>query len=211
MLISFLNSHPNIKAQGEIFSNLNGKNYKEILNKVFSRQPYYIKAKGFKIFYYHPQDDNSCDIWNELANMVGLYVIHLKRRNILRTLISRKIAGMQDVWETTKTNTSNRVNEKVVKFTVGELENCFEQTRRWENDVDRMFSDHQVLNIYYEDLIKSPEIELKKIADLLDLRYKKLRTNLKKQNPEETSKLISNYEELKAAFEGTEWGSFFED
>ncbi|WP_280564143.1 hypothetical protein [Chromohalobacter sp. 48-RD10] len=60
LLVSLLNSHPNISADGEIFSKLNGRDYKRIISNAFSRQPRYIKAKGFKIFYYHPQDDPLC-------------------------------------------------------------------------------------------------------------------------------------------------------
>ncbi len=54
MLLSFLNSHPNIHAEGEVFNRLNGQNYQEILSRVFADQPPRILAKGFKIFYYHP-------------------------------------------------------------------------------------------------------------------------------------------------------------
>lgn len=211
MLLSFLNSHPNVQAQGEIFGKLNGVNYKEILARAFSKQPYYIKATGFKIFYYHPQDDDSCDIWSELANMQGLYVIHLKRRNILRTLTSRKIAGIQDVWLITDTNRSNKVKEKAVEFTVDELEKGFKQTRYWEYAGDRMFSDHQILDVYYENLVKNPQDEFEKITDLLGLPKSHPTTHFRKQNPEKLSELIINYEELKTAFEGSEWESFFED
>ena len=98
LLISLLNSNPYIHAKGEIFSKLSGRNYKEVLAKAFSKQPYYVKASGFKIFYYHPSDDISCGIWDDLQSLDDLHVIHLKRRNILRTLLSRKIAGLNDVW-----------------------------------------------------------------------------------------------------------------
>ncbi len=63
MLIQSLNSHPNIAADYEIFGKLNGESEKTILDRSFSKQPFYIKAKGFKIFYYHPQDADSSPIW----------------------------------------------------------------------------------------------------------------------------------------------------
>jgi LPS sulfotransferase NodH len=100
MLISFLNSHPHIQAEGEIFAKLGSKDPNDILSEVFAKQPLYVKARGFKIFYYHPLDekDKSNELWNALINMNNLQVIHLKRRNLLRTLVSRKIAILQDVW-----------------------------------------------------------------------------------------------------------------
>ena len=62
MLISFLNSHPNIKAHYEIFRTLEGKNYNDIFNETFSKYDEGTKAIGFKIFYYHPHQ------WRENRN-----------------------------------------------------------------------------------------------------------------------------------------------
>ena len=103
LLISLLNSHPHIYTEREIFGKLSGRNY--------------VKAKGFKIFYYHPLDDDSCSIWDELQSLDDLYVIHLKRRNILRTLLSRKTAGIQDVWSVGSDRHSSCREQISVSFT----------------------------------------------------------------------------------------------
>jgi LPS sulfotransferase NodH len=218
MLISFLNSHPNIVAKGEALKRINGKNASDILKEIYSNQPFWKKAVGFKIFYYHPLRDNSNNIWNddsgvwnELIKMENLYVIHLKRRNILRTLVSRKIAGFTNSWSKKDNKTSSRDDTKTIKFTVEELEKGFRETRYWEDQGDRKFGHHLILDIYYEDLVKNPQSEYKKITELLNLRYKKPKTIFKKQNPEKLSKLIVNYKELKAVFEKSEWKSFFDD
>lgn len=134
MLISFLNSHPNIHAEGEIFSKLNGQDYKDVLAKAFSKQPSYIAAKGFKIFYYHPLDDEPDSLWKDLMTLDDLRVIHLKRRNIFRTLISRKLAGMQDVWRIPSSESLNPVKNRAVTFTPEELEEGFKQTKEWEGE-----------------------------------------------------------------------------
>jgi LPS sulfotransferase NodH len=211
LLVSFLNSHPNIVTKGEIFVNLNKRNYNEILSEVFSPQPYSVKAVGFKIFYYHPLDDNSGGIWDYLINQKNLRVIHLKRRNILRTLISRKIAEIQDVWTITDPASPNNNKQKSVSFTVNELERMFIQTREWETRGDKMFRDHKLLTIYYEDMIAYPEDNFRRLADLFAVPYTSPKTNLVKQNPEKISDLLINFEELKSAFVGTEWQEFFED
>ena len=209
MLISFLNSHPHIYARGEIFKRLNGKNYKTILTGMFSKHPRNVKAAGFKIFYYHPQDVDSCTLWEELINMQKLYVIHLKRRNILRTLISRKIAGLQDFWSIEDGRSSQSSGEKAVEFTVEELKKGFEQTRQWEKEYKNMFNAHPMLDLYYEDLVSSPEREFEKTMNFLDIQYIEPQTKLRKQNPEKSSHLISNFKELKQAFSDTEWALFF--
>ncbi|MFP3982435.1 MAG: sulfotransferase [Desulfurivibrionaceae bacterium] len=211
MLISFLNSHPNIRAEEEIFSKLNGKDYENILKKTFSREPRNIKAKGFKIFYYHPQDDESGAIWEELIKLNDLLVIHLKRRNIFRTLISRKLAVIQNSWIANSSKKLNQDKDKRVSFTVEELEEGFKQTREWERLGDEMFKNHSKISVYYENLVSDPEDTFAKITDFLDLHYVEPKTNLRKQNPENLRDLVTNYDELKSAFSGTEWYSFFED
>lgn len=211
MLISLLNSHPNINVEGEIFGRLNGQNYNKVLSVAFGKQSRHIKAKGFKIFYYHPIDDPESNIWNDLVNMDELHVIHLKRRNILRTLISRKLAATSDVWQTTNSSAKSVVDSKQVFFTVEELVEGFEETRQWEKNGEEMFKGHNVLSIYYEDLVDDAESSFNELSNFLDVDYIKLETNLKKQNPEKIFDLISNYEELREYFSGTEWQIFFEE
>ena len=211
MLVSFLNSHPNIYAEGEIFRKLNGRDYKDILVKTFSRQPFYIKAKGFKIFYFHPIDDDSDKIWDELRSLDDLRIIHLKRRNILRTIVSRKIASAQDVWATRSTQKLNDRRKKAVSFTIGELEQGFKKTRDAEDKGDREFSRHPLATVYYEDLVINPEGEFSKITEFLGVKYVSPITHLKKQNLESLRVLIKNYDELKSAFSETEWQEFFDE
>ena len=209
--MSLLNSHPNVYAEKEIFAMLNGRSYKNILSKVFSKQPFYIKAKGFKIFYYHPIDGNSDMVLNALKSIEGLKVIHLKRRNIFRTLISRKIAGNQDVWWITKTSKKNQNEDtKKVTFTIEEADEGFNQTRCWEKEGDTLFKNHDMITIYYEDLASNREATFKKITEFLGIKYNKPKTPLKRQNYQEIKDLVTNYDEIRMAFQGTKWQSFFE-
>ena len=211
LLISYLKSHPNIFAKGEIFRKLNGRNYEDILAKVFARQWYKTRAKGFKIFYYHPNDDQTPDLWDDLMNMENLHVIHLKRLNVLRTLVSRKIAESQDLWEISDSMVLDSQNNKRVCMTVQELSNGFQRTRTWERTGDEMFGKHPLLTVHYEDLVESPEANFREISDFLGVRYVQPQTSLRKQNPEKLSDLLANYDELKDAFTGTEWQPFFEE
>jgi LPS sulfotransferase NodH len=209
MLLSFLNSHPAICTRGEVLARLNGKDGKKCVARNFSKEPRYIQAKGIKVFYYHPQDDKSGAIWAELVNMKDLHVIHLKRKNILRTLLSRKLAGVQDVWYKIKDTPGEKPIS--VEFTKEELEKGFQQTRRREKEGDEIFSKHAKIEVFYEDLVCDPEKEFVKITDFLGLNQVNPKTNLKKQNPQKASILIRNYTELKSAFTGTPWEPFFDE
>lgn len=212
LLKSLMNSHPNIYTRGELLFYIFGKSHKDQLKEVFSKQPKKIKAAGFKIFYYHPHP-SSYDaevVWSDLRSMKDLKVIHLKRRNILRTVLSRKIAGNQNVWKTKKVKNIAH-EQKSVNFSKQELEKLFNETRGWETKYAKVFEDHEIIDVYYEDLIADPEREIKRICKLLGVPAIPPRTELKKQNPEKASQLIRNYKKLKAEFKDTEWKSFFDE
>lgn len=50
MLLSFLNSHPNIESHGEIVNRLHGKDYKEILRKTFQKSPIILRPWDLRYF-----------------------------------------------------------------------------------------------------------------------------------------------------------------
>lgn len=211
MLMTYLNDHPHIASDGEVLGTLAGQDYKKILAKVFGKQPFFIKAKGFKIFYYHPLDEKPDDLWTTLADMNDLHVIHLKRKNILRTLISREIAGIQNVWYTSSSQQQKTDQSISVSFTAEDLADKFEQTRNWEQGGDELFKHHPLLTVYYEDLANDRDAAFKKVTDFLGFEYIHPETPLTKQNNKSLKETVSNYDELKMAFSGTEWESFFEE
>lgn len=211
LLLSLLNSHPNVIAEWEIFAQLNGQSHREILARAYGRQPRRVRAKGFKFFYYHPLDDESGTLWTDLVADEAIRVLHLKRRNILRTLISRKIAGQQDVWASTADKAVATPPRKAVSFTVEELVKGFAETRAWEQKGDRDFRHHPLLTVAYEDLTGAPAETLAQSQAFLGLPPVALTTDMKKQNPERLTDLVTNYAELKQAFAGSEWQAFFEE
>lgn len=211
MLMSFLNSHPNVRSDGEILHQLHGRDYRAVIARAYGREPRSVKAKGFKIFYYHPNGATGKPIWDHLLAMPDLHVIHLKRRNVLRTLISREIALQEGVWKTKNPGSSDTPRRKQVSFTVDELAEGFAKTRRWERDGDAMFRDHPLLSVYYEDLVADTPTTFRQVTDFLGVPYVDPRTHLVRQNPEPVRELVSNVDELVAAFRGTEWESFFDE
>lgn len=102
-------------------------------------------------------------------------------------------------------------SDKQVSFSVEELTQDFAQTRGWEVSYERLFHDKTMISLYYEDLVASPEIELKKVTDLLGVRFTNLKAQHRKQNSESLPALVTNYGELKQAFQLSQWASFFEN
>lgn len=213
MLIQSLNSHPNIAADYEIFGKLNGESEKAILDRSFSKQPFYIKAKGFKIFYYHPQDAENSPIWEMLQAIDNLHVIHLKRRNILHALVSSRVAYTTGIYGVRSDEEHSAFRKKIspIRYSATNLEEDFRQTRDWEKDGAAMFGEHPMMDVYYEDLVADLEQEFRRVTEFLGVEYRQPKTDFKKQRTNSMREIVANYDELKAEFAGTEWEAFFDD
>jgi len=215
LLISYLNSHPNIYAEREIFRFLDGEDYQSRLDNTFGKQPFFVKAKGFKLFYSHPIDDPTSTIeersglWDTLASMDDLHVIHLKRKNILKTMISRKLAGKTDVW--VAKSPGQLRSEVTVSFSGDELSAGFDRTRGWESTGDELFRNNPQLVVYYEDLATNTETTFMRITEFLGVNFQPPRTKQVKQNRKSMRDRVENYDELKSLFSETEWSVFFDE
>jgi LPS sulfotransferase NodH len=210
LLLSFLNGHSDIFCDGEIFARMRGKDPLVRLGKAFGKQPRHVLARGFKIFYYHPLDADGGMLWTSLADMQDLKVIHLTRSNILRTLVSRKIAGVQDRWTGTRYDAVGLAARRI-HFSIQELESGFRQTRAWETEAEARFRGHSLLRITYEELVGDPPDAYDRALDFLGMRKQAPRTSLRRQNPENLRELIRNYDELKEHFSSSPWHEFFEE
>lgn len=213
LLVSFLNSHPKILMKGEELEHLNGKTYQQILAKIFSKQPNRIEAMGFKLFYCHPFPYDpalSNELLRDLSTYENIHVIHLKRRNILRTLTSRKIALEQNIWTSRELKKLKNKKKVPVSFEKDELLEGFEFTRGLETEADEIFARVPKITVSYEDLIADRVNECQRVFNFLGLENCTISTDLSKQNPESLRTLILNYDELKAEFSGTKWDSFFQ-
>jgi hypothetical protein len=79
----------------------------------------------------------------------GLKVLHITRRNILRTHLTHKLALACDSWVNIN---ENNTKLKVVRLEYSECLTDFEQTWSWQQEFARFFSDHSVMEIVYENL-----------------------------------------------------------
>ncbi len=225
LLRGLLNSHSQIETFGEIFRDVTALDWDHMgyfqspqtvvaLQKtpaafidtlLFGKFPRYVKAVGFKIFYYHAENGN---VWDYLTEQKDLRVIHLKRKNILRTHLSRQKAAITDEWintsQTTERPTTFRLN----------YEACLDdfcQTRAWERVCDDRFRHHPVLEIFYENLASDRERDLNRIQEFLGVDYEPVQPTTYRQSQKSLTAVIENYAELKKKFNGTPWAAFFEE
>jgi LPS sulfotransferase NodH len=227
-LRGLLNSHSQIVVLGELFQSKKAigwaypgymKSQKDLAlfheepvrfleSRVFKRFPRRTSAVGFKIFYYHAQDDLWKPIWSYLVEQKNIKVIHNKRRNILRTHLSRKLAGMTDVWVNTGGDSQD---SRRVTLDYDECLKDFTQTREWENTYDALFADHKKVEIFYEDLATDYVSEMQRLQAFLGVDIEEVKPETFKQSHQPLSRAITNYDELKERFAGSPWEPFFED
>ncbi|WP_251951760.1 sulfotransferase [Salinibacter ruber] len=187
MLVSMLNNHDKIKCYREL-----ARERKIEIKKIYNKQPYFIEAVGFKIFYYHPIREENSKIWDELKNINNLRVIHLKRKNVVRTIVSKKIAEKTGKWQ----NSEISKNKKEISIGKEELQKKYERTKQWERWGDEFFADKKIKEVFYEDIVSEGKKESQNLLNFLGVKRKDIRPDTGKQNPEPLSDLIVNYGEV---------------
>jgi hypothetical protein len=86
----------------------------------------------------------------------------------------------------------------------------FQRIGAWETRFDDIFRNHPLLCVYYEDLVSDGR-EGDRILDFIGVSNRRLSTNLVRQQKESLSRVIRNYDDLKAHLAGTEWREYFEE
>tara|TARA_B110000238_G_scaffold201159_1_gene255376 strand:+ start:13144 stop:13908 length:765 start_codon:yes stop_codon:yes gene_type:complete len=205
LLVSYLDSHPNIHIRGEIFHTIGNASYLKKLSWFFKTMPDKFKASGFKIFYYHPLDKDVPGLWDKLVSDKNIKIIHLYRENLIKTVISRQIALKTNVWSSEKSS-----NKSSKKFEINPkvIEKEIHDTLFMKDKFNKVFSEHQKLEISYEDFIKLTTESLIKIQLFLDVPEKILKTHLKKQQTKSFNDIINNYDEIGDYFIGSNWEKY---
>lgn len=210
LLMSLLDSHPNVECSGEIFKNLNDKNCHQIWSSHFGKYRKQIKQVGFRLFYYHPFDEDK-SVWDFLKKDKSITVIHLTRNNMLRTLASQKIGSKTKIW-TQKDGDVQPVSvvNKQISLSKQECLDFFKETSQYEEEINKVFNDRNLVKVNYEELTEHSTSTTNYIFEKLSVPTHQSISNRKKQNPEPLAELITNYAVLKAAFKGSEFEAFFE-
>lgn len=210
-LVSLLNAHPQVEAGGELFAQLKGRTTQQVWSSSFDKKSKKVQCAGFKIFYYHPLDSDSKAVWDKIKNDRSIRIIHLKRSNILETLVSRKIAVKTDVWLQSGNVSTPSIEERKVTLTPEECLKEFESTRANEHQIDEQYQQHQLMELKYEELVADTPAALSQVFQFLGVKPVTVSSSLRKQNKESLSELMTNYTEIKEALNGTEWAYMLND
>jgi LPS sulfotransferase NodH len=228
LLRSLLNSHSGVIAFGELFRNdkrigwdLPGyfQNKKAISmiqtdpigflrNSVFVEYPKRISAVGFKLFYDHAQSTEWKPIWPFLRNQDDLRIIHLKRKNILRRVLSLQRAMSTGRWVS---RSQTALDNLPITLDYNRCLNVFKETRDSEQRFDKYFENNSRIDVFYEDLSRDYTLEMKRVQEFLGVPCQFVKPSVYRQSSESLSSAILNYHETKERFQNTPWEEFFEE
>lgn len=231
LLISLLASHPKVFQHGEIFGEhlLQHEVFRNAINKMGSvayfehctRRLLAEQVVGLKFLYYQLEPEYA-QRWNVpdlpsvlpvLERSKELRIVHLKRRNLLETLVSWKIAAQTHRYRQYNQDRSSGAGKAHSNITVNlSYEECrheFEQTEQWQRYYDAAFANHPFVEMYYEDLVADKHHEMARVLDLLSLEKYELRSPLRKQNTRPLEDIVENFAELRERFADTRHAGFF--
>lgn len=157
-----------------------------------------------------------------LMEELNIKVIHIVRKNILKTYISNYLNNMK---QQLKRSAHGKKKVPAVKVYIKPDNALIHELERRRNEINyfsNVFSKNLLcLEINYEDLFENSQSQsetivsqvLDQIYDFLCVQERRhdLITNLKKTNPNKLTELIENYDEVADFLSGTEWAYLLEE
>ena len=155
------------------------------------------KAIGFKLFYYHNQETLlQKKLWDYLHQEKSIKVIHLYRKNLLESYVSRKIAQQTDVWEISIQHKKTLKDEKKLDIDINDFRLYMDKLLNQRTEALALFSSHATLSIEYQQLSEHYQQVMTQVQQFLNLEVKPLTKTLHKQSNLPIESRVNNYDEI---------------
>jgi LPS sulfotransferase NodH len=210
-LLDGLASSSSIQTYHEIFASHNreiGQDFDKIFSMLFRKERRGVRLVGFKLFYNHLTPEE----WQRFLEHREFKVIHLLRRNRLRTIISLDIAFKTRQWTRSANARPMRPEDRMVSLDPAKLIERIETIRDNESLARQRLSGWPVLELVYEDMVAEPLATFERIGAFLgvdDIDPSKIR--IRRQNPEKLDRLVTNYADVRDALAGTPYAEYLNE
>lgn len=201
-----IKSSKSVQMYHEIFAEHNrevGNDFDKVISRLYRRQGRRIENVGFKLFYYHLTDVE----WEKFLSHKDISIIHLTRRNRLRTFVSLEIAFKTDKWTSGRKDLS--LQSRIIRLNPNKLIKKIEEIEKYEKTAKERFFDRKMIEVVYEDVVKDPINEFMRIGKFLgitDIDLQKI--HIRRQNPESLRDLIENFDEISKLLEKTRFAEY---
>jgi len=208
-LLAGLSNSTEIKTYDEVFAKHKrevGKEFDRIYSALMSEPPGDAKLIGFKLFYYHLTDAE----WQQFLERRDFTIIHLTRKNYLRTIVSLEIAMKTNVWYRYGDELSNKKIKRVT-LDAEKIVQRIEEIQTLEKLSRSRFKGWDLLELTYENLVRNPVQEFDRVTSFLNIgNIDVAAINLRRQNPESLKNLVENYNEISSILHETEFSMLLE-
>ena len=228
MLRSLLNSHRQVIAFGELFNSDTPMNWALagyskrgpaarlhrrdpvlfLKRAVYGCYPRGIGAVGFKLIYDQAREDGRRHLWRYLQTDRDIGIVHLIRRNILRSYLSLQVARKFDHWIRIRGRPHGGHR---LRLEGGQTVAALAQMASQIAAMRSFFDPGRTIEVFYEDLCRQREAQLRRIQSFLGVAELDLRPALHKLPCVPLSRAIANYTELRQALRGSPWEPFLEE
>jgi hypothetical protein len=227
MLRQLLDSHPEVCCYGEIMASAvtpdrwdsAGRIRRKLLEpypegprqflREFGQHPAGCKAIGFKIKYEELVRPDYAWLLDWLKDHREVRVIHHRRENLLKRLISEVIATR--VHGVFNVQSERDLPAAVsIRLTVGECMEDFARIQGRQISFRESFRDHAMMETTYEAVVDNRDGVRERMAIFLGVARADLTTRTLKINPDDVRQVLENYEALAEAFRGTPYGRYFD-
>ena len=141
-------------------------------------------------------------------------IVHLRRRNLLRRLVSVRIAREGNIWHLYNNDAPVRrtvfINvDGVVDFDFSRrprpLRNLLDKTAGDVKFFDKLLREHfEVLELWYEDHVeRDPNVAAQAISGLFAVPYSHQQPRVRRQNAGPLDELITNFDDVRKTLRGT--------
>ena len=213
-LTHLLNSHPEILALSEEMRELkeDGAEAQIAWAKEFMIPPRVgrYRVRGFSA---KPHDILDPDAFGQLLQDKQCKILHMQRRNRVKTAISvingRRLAAKTGMWGLF--DEDDRPSAMTVDFEE------FDRAIKWREEWDDKLTDYvgslqlPTLPICYEDLCQDKDAFLDDVFSFLRVSPYPVEAQTMKITNDDLSKVIKNFDELRARYEGTAYEAMFDE
>jgi LPS sulfotransferase NodH len=185
------------------------------------------KAVGFKVHYAQLSDPRFTKARKHFLANRDILIVHLIRRNYLRTYLSHRNAKATGQWSQINPALLDGAKKLGIKIPDDasaikgateqiwidpiEVKAYFEQTDLEISQYRSAFRRHQSIPIYYEDLAYDHQSAITPLLSLLGVEQCQLFSIIQKQNSHSLEESITNFSELKRMFQNLKWADFFNE
>ena len=153
--------------------------------------------------------DKFSEVWRYLREK-DFDVVHLKRKNLLKSYVSLKKAYITDQW-TSGNDSVKGVKDIKINLSYKECSNYFNLIKTYERKYDLFFKNHNIITVYYEDLVSHKKQTINRLEKFLSIKITSTDLMIKKQEGKPLSEVVLNYQQLKRDFLNSKWNKYFEE